>query len=85
MQQSVISSRKAFVTTIVDTILFKDRFCNRAAIVTSHRCTPHILLHYHSNTTTMKFSSFAIAAVAIAASSVNAFSTPNFSVRQVCL
>lgn len=32
----------------------------------------------------MKFSSFAIAAVAIAASSVSAFSAPKFAVHQVC-
>jgi hypothetical protein len=31
----------------------------------------------------MKFSSFAIASVAIAASSINAFSAPKFAIRQV--
>ena len=33
----------------------------------------------------MKFSSFAVAALVIATSSVNAFSAPKFAVHQVCV
>jgi hypothetical protein len=48
-------------------------------IVLSHRRCNNI---YYPQTT-MKFSSFALAAVAIAASTVNGFSAPKFAVRQV--
>mmetsp|Transcript_28243 Transcript_28243/g.28607 ORF Transcript_28243/g.28607 Transcript_28243/m.28607 type:complete len:83 (-) Transcript_28243:2612-2860(-) len=62
---------------------FPSSIINKKDTVRKHQL---IFIYFiKNNIATMKFSSFAVAALVIATSSVNAFSAPKFAVHQVCV